>query len=1497
MAARVNTKFVTTLIVVLLALVGGLSCYYYFVLRVSPGQLVSRGDDYMAKGLTDKAIEEYGQALRQEPNNFELMMKYVHTLEQAKTSDPRTATKYLKLIVGLLHKANTHRPGDTEPFEQLMQVYLRLGRDLGDFESWSQMHEESNRRLAGSPSPEMETMAKKYRAIARVNRMERLDVPPDERLETREDLEQVLEQSPEDRDVTYYLAAWHFLEAEAIKRTGGRDQAVKRHLAEADRLSAESLGNYPDDTRRQVDRLRVLGLLERAESEESLSLANKIEQSLLENPSSLRLILEMVELLPKIDKKEVKTDSGARATTAGVIRAEQLLRTALEANPSEARYIATLARVLEIQHRDEEALELYEQVFEQHPTTNAFDGVQLDRLQAGAMLKFADIKLQGLDSLALPQRQKTIEEVDTVVKRVASNHGETPQVNLLQGKIALAQNQWGQASAYLDRANAQFNNSVPEALLLAARAWTQMGELGAATDKLEQLARLRPDYTPAHYELVRLYLQLNQHTKAQRHLGVILAEKPDDPRALRLKANLLSQMGQTEEAIDTYLALNPAENPDLIPTLANLYLTAGQTETAMQLLEDRFKQDPKDIETLQSLVRVSQDVKQAMGYLNAARQAGADTKALDLLESRFEGQSEFTDVLSELIDTEEVPFRRHMKRYYLYQRMGKWDDADQELEQAARLEPESAMVISAKFDRALAKREWPTAESLAAQAATKNLDMAEGVFFQGRLEAQQGHYERAIASYRRALTIRKTYSEGWRQLGDVLRLISDWSEAAESYQKAVDQRPNNVLALTGLAISQNAMDQHTLALANFRKAADFAPNDPTLQRRYLAYEEQHGNIQRAMALRQQRAATDPKDLGNRRALAMLLARAGQQQEAQRVIDQLLKQTEESRANMGAAAVVRNLAGDPDGAQQLLMDYVRGLGEKAVDEDWMLLARFLLELGLEDQAKASYRQAIAVEDPQLRRATREFADLLFDRGEYEEAVERYSKLWETSPDERRVGYRFVEALLRVNDPDRAQKILDTTNSKHPVNTSTHVLQGLIHRARGDKSAALEEFDKAIALDPHRAVIYYQRADLQASDRQLESSVMADLNQSLELDPDLGAARRLLATIYVRRGQREEAISELVMLLRRNPRHIAARLQLAGLYMDDGRWEQRKRLLEESAKLFPRAAIWPQLQAQQALIDSNESLAIKKLVEAFKMSPSPQTLGELSALLIQTNEPKKALDLLRGHAEIVRTVPLLHALRGRALAALGDDDLAVRAFTRAAERCSVFTDLATISIQITKAFGVPRTISLLESWAQGERSGAFELAIVQLEIESAQYDAAMQRLKRIDILVPEVSPERLQYYRLLALAHYQLEQYEEALSVYHKLLDAQPNNLITLNNAAYLLAEDLARAEEAVPLAQRASELAPDNPLVLDTLGWAMFKVGRSDVAMRVLQRSVGIKPSALNCLHLATVMTESGRGSREETMRILTQAKTLAEQSGDQDTLWLITKRLEQFNQN
>ncbi len=110
---------------------------------------------------------------------------------------------------------------------------------------------------------------------------------------------------------------------------------------------------------------------------------------------------------------------------------------------------------------------------------------------------------------------------------------------------------------------------------------------------------------------------------------------------------------------------------------------------------------------------------------------------------------------------------------------------------------------------------------------------------------------------------------------------------------------------------------------------------------------------------------------------------------------------------------------------------------------------------------------------------------------------------------------------------------------------------------------------------------------------------------------------------------------------------------------------------------------------------------------------------------------------------------------------------------------------------------------------------------------------------------------------------------------------PDNPTLLNALAYLYADQGIKLDEALSMETKIAKLAPNNPGVLDTLGWTQFKRGDLKPAAANLQRAVKIERHvAVVHYHLGAVYAKMGRkdDARGELNKALLLDSSLTEAS-------------------
>jgi tetratricopeptide (TPR) repeat protein len=204
------------------------------------------------------------------------------------------------------------------------------------------------------------------------------------------------------------------------------------------------------------------------------------------------------------------------------------------------------------------------------------------------------------------------------------------------------------------------------------------------------------------------------------------------------------------------------------------------------------------------------------------------------------------------------------------------------------------------------------------------------------------------------------------------------------------------------------------------------------------------------------------------------------------------------------------------------------------------------------------------------------------------------------------------------------------------------------------------------------------------------------------------------------------------------------------------------------------------------------------------------------------------------------------------------------------------------------------------APGDQYLAAQLRIAQLLVKQGKLDAGRRHLQeartagdaeRIQLLLAESQLLRdagktAEAYELLAgsLAA-QPEQpellYESALLAeklgrhdvlefnLRKLIRIKPDHAHAYNALGYSFADRNQRLAEAEQLIVKALELSPDDPFIVDSMGWVLFRKGDNAGALTQLQRAYSIRPDPEIAAHLGEVLWMLGR--RDEANRTWQEA--------------------------
>jgi tetratricopeptide (TPR) repeat protein len=123
---------------------------------------------------------------------------------------------------------------------------------------------------------------------------------------------------------------------------------------------------------------------------------------------------------------------------------------------------------------------------------------------------------------------------------------------------------------------------------------------------------------------------------------------------------------------------------------------------------------------------------------------------------------------------------------------------------------------------------------------------------------------------------------------------------------------------------------------------------------------------------------------------------------------------------------------------------------------------------------------------------------------------------------------------------------------------------------------------------------------------------------------------------------------------------------------------------------------------------------------------------------------------------------------------------------------------------------------------------------------------------------------------------------------KLLVKDPENAHALNALGYTLADTTDRYEEAQSLIEQALSIRPEDPFILDSMGWVQYRLGNHSDAISYLERALTKRNDAEIAAHLGEVLWVNGE---EERAREVWQLGL--EQSPENDVLLNTIKKFDQ----
>src|SRR4030081_2664506 len=122
-----------------------------------------------------------------------------------------------------------------------------------------------------------------------------------------------------------------------------------------------------------------------------------------------------------------------------------------------------------------------------------------------------------------------------------------------------------------------------------------------------------------------------------------------------------------------------------------------------------------------------------------------------------------------------------------------------------------------------------------------------------------------------------------------------------------------------------------------------------------------------------------------------------------------------------------------------------------------------------------------------------------------------------------------------------------------------------------------------------------------------------------------------------------------------------------------------------------------------------------------------------------------------------------------------------------------------------------------------------------------DCAVTYSRGVDALPPNNDKANSVYYYSRGICEERSKQWNKAEADMRKALELQPEQPHVLNYLGYSWIDQGVNLDEGMKMIRRAVDQRPDDGYIVDSLGWAFFRIGNFEDAVKNLERAIDLKP--------------------------------------------------------
>lgn len=1022
------------------------------------------------------------------------------------------------------------------------------------------------------------------------------------------------------------------------------------------------------------------------------------------------------------------------------------------------------------------------------------------------------------------------------------------------------------------------DTTLPELWQLRAVAAAKIGDpvksAQVARDGLDRLGDGKAGFLPYAVELfllagdtesARLALKDLRSTDTSSglvcYLDGLLAERDGDwSRAMAQWREAVVQ-GYTTEPVYLKLAEGAVRLEDRTSAIETLrrYINQNPNSFSAQLLLAQVLSDSRQwAEASQyaaAAVRLNPASKEAQSLLSRCR--------IESLSAQPQSQGRVDQLLAELI-AQDDSMVNHLLAFRIVLGRQDWPKAQQTLEVVRERYGPSLQLQMAQAE--LHVRRGQTEQAIAVLEETIRLypDASEPVILRAALFVDQQDISGATNFMRDAVSRLKGSHQRKSQLwlADLYRQTNRKQDAIELFTAMASSNPQDILPRRQLLALNRTADAdagrlqtwideikkiegdtgrfwkieqvslwmtlnqierlYTEAVSLLNENIKANPDDKQSLMLLAAIHEQVGNVRLAVSLYRDTLTRHPDDVD----LAIAAMGAMYRAEEYRQAEQLL-------ADLLAAG-----HSDPRLAHLELQSHIR---QGKLDSAEDLLEKMVLRNVHDSSAKLS------------------LAMLKTRNGEFADARKLIDELIMEKPDAVVSYAALVDWHLRQDQPQQAVAVCDEYLRRHDT-IEAHRLQCHVMLALNEKEKAIEIIEKILEHFPNNPELLLGVCELYIA-AGLQDQALDVARRALSIEPDSFEAQKQGAMLMLSRPPlQQEGMVLLEKAVAQQPRDAQLRLQKASLLLGRGSVASAEavQMLNTLVTEYPRLEpAWGYL-INWYLFNKQTGMAMDTVLRGLGTLPENRMLLMLKARIESERSTSVAMETLNQLARKYPSDEAVVEMRVKMMQSAGRIREAVRLLSEwlSSNPASTSVNLTLLQMELyhqnndidqakqlykqllgdenSSASALIRWIRLIgptanaeqilaefQSWYDAHPQGGQTSLQLLENLLAVRTEQAVKAAEQILVLVQRREPDSPAAAYGMAMLRHMTGRRIEAIPLYERALQLQPDNIVAINNLAWLLSQDKGEHDKALVLAEKGLMQAPDYLDLIDTRGTIFF----------------------------------------------------------------------------